>query len=105
MKTADNTIIKVVIPRWVEKELKGIDIAKVLTDYCTPLTPKQITCVKCLTYKCKDCENNREELPYKFEDIPEHEIKKTGIPTKTNKLILESELERQGFTTIHNDNP
>lgn len=96
MKTSDNTIIKVVIPRWVEKELKGIDIVKVLTDYCTPPTPKQIACVKCLTDKCKDCDNDKEEikLPYKFEDLPEHEVKKTGIPTKHDELIFASELER-----------
>jgi len=61
MKIADNTIIKVVIPRWVEKELKGINVAKVLIDYCTPPTPKQLACVKCLSDLCKDCENNRED--------------------------------------------
>jgi hypothetical protein len=33
MKTSDNTIIKVVIPRWVEAELKGSNISQILTAY------------------------------------------------------------------------
>ena len=98
MKTSDNTIIKVVIPRWVQTELQGVDISKILIDYCKPLTMKQIACVKCLSVKCKDCDNDNEDSLYEskpiqipndlFANAPEHIVKKTGMKTRRDELII-----------------
>ncbi len=54
----DQVILHVTIPRWVEEELRDINISQILTDYCTPPTKEQIQCVKCMTTNCRGCKND-----------------------------------------------
>lgn len=62
MKTADNVLIKVIVPREIEKKLRGTDIKQILIDYAEGRLiekPDENPCDTCTSECTVECRMNQ----------------------------------------------